>query len=335
MAEDNTLKVYALDDGANKHETMTKEQVLAAIIQAVEDGTITNIDTGFITKIKEMNKQTNLKVWVGTNAEFTALETKAEDTLYLFTDDPTIDDMEQAVTEVEEAQNDLMSGLNDGSVKPNTAQNADRATKAGYNEVNGHLKAERSYQATSSVTVTLTNDDIQKIQYLSSVNGSIRARLILDLRLQNLKKKYPSETIFTEVDSEVFPNEVYHVEIPMWLSWYKGFDDAQLDINAEDNTYTKSFVYDHFSDPDSTSEDVTIYHRFFSLTFYFSSKGTNTFTLKWDTTGYTDSQQYTPVKTGLIRGYNKTTSNVSATMQLISGATWFVDAYRFEIDEEF
>lgn len=90
MAEN---KVYVLDDGANRHEAMTKEEVLTAITQAINDGTISDIDAGFITKIQEMNKKGVLKWWVGTQAEFNALAEKDANTLYLFTDDPLYQDI--------------------------------------------------------------------------------------------------------------------------------------------------------------------------------------------------------------------------------------------------
>lgn len=95
-------KVYVLDDGANQYEAMTREQIIAAITQAVNDGTISDIDAGFITKIQEMNKKGILKWWVGTQAEFNALETKDSNTLYLFTDDPLYQDIINALTEMEE-----------------------------------------------------------------------------------------------------------------------------------------------------------------------------------------------------------------------------------------
>ena len=48
-------KKYYCFCGSNcKYETMTKEQILAAIEQAVEDGEIRDVDTGFVTKVKEL-----------------------------------------------------------------------------------------------------------------------------------------------------------------------------------------------------------------------------------------------------------------------------------------
>lgn len=95
------LKVYALDDGANKHQSMTKEQIITAITQAINDGTITNIDAGFITKLQEKNHNKALQLWIGTSAEFQALESKNEDTLYMLTDDTTVDDLANAITALE------------------------------------------------------------------------------------------------------------------------------------------------------------------------------------------------------------------------------------------
>lgn len=67
-------------------EGMTKEQILTAITQAVENGKIHDIDTGFITKIVEQNKQMPLSFWVGTSAEYNAIENKNEDCFYIITD---------------------------------------------------------------------------------------------------------------------------------------------------------------------------------------------------------------------------------------------------------
>lgn len=60
------------DDGC-KFESMTKEQILAAIQQAVSEGTISNIDAGFITKIKEQNAGGALSFWKGTEAQLNKL----------------------------------------------------------------------------------------------------------------------------------------------------------------------------------------------------------------------------------------------------------------------
>lgn len=91
MAESD--KVYVYDEAKNAHEGMTKEQVITAIENMEATGSPGDVDAGFITKIKEMNKQGYIRFWAGTMAEFNALAEKDPETLYLFTDDPTVEDL--------------------------------------------------------------------------------------------------------------------------------------------------------------------------------------------------------------------------------------------------
>ncbi len=68
---------------------MTKEQILAAIAQAVGTGSVGDCDTGFITKIKELNNGNAVTFWAGTQAQYNAIETKDVNCLYIITDDTT------------------------------------------------------------------------------------------------------------------------------------------------------------------------------------------------------------------------------------------------------
>lgn len=96
----NERKYYVLCSSNCKFESMTKEQILAAIAQAVETGEIQDVDTGFVTTIKEQNNGKGLKFWVGTQAEYNALETKATNCFYIITDDTYSDDINAAVEEM-------------------------------------------------------------------------------------------------------------------------------------------------------------------------------------------------------------------------------------------
>mgnify|MGYP000011353296 FL=1 len=78
---------YVLSENNCKFEGLTKEQILSAIEQAVNSGKIKDVDTGFITKIKEQNKNAGLMFWVGNQAEYNALESKRNNCLYIITDD--------------------------------------------------------------------------------------------------------------------------------------------------------------------------------------------------------------------------------------------------------
>lgn len=82
MPENNERTYYVLCDDNCRFEGMTKEQIINAIVQAtgVEPQ---DIDQGFITKVLEQNQQNNLKFWVGTEAQYNAISTKANDILYI------------------------------------------------------------------------------------------------------------------------------------------------------------------------------------------------------------------------------------------------------------
>lgn len=93
---------YVLCKNNCKFEGMTKEQILAAIEQAVSNGEIKDVDTGFVTKIKERNMGAALSFWVGTQAQYNALETKAENCFYIITDDTTFEDFQTQVKTINE-----------------------------------------------------------------------------------------------------------------------------------------------------------------------------------------------------------------------------------------
>lgn len=97
MAERN---YYVLGDDNCKFPAMTKEQILTAISQAVETGKVKDVDTGFVTRLVEQNKGVALYFWVGTQAEYNAIETKADDCFYIITDDTIKEDIEAAIAEL-------------------------------------------------------------------------------------------------------------------------------------------------------------------------------------------------------------------------------------------
>lgn len=68
---------------------MTREQMITAIEQIVETGEVTDLDSGFVTTLKEKNHGAGLSVFVGTTAEINAVSPKEANTLYIPTDDDT------------------------------------------------------------------------------------------------------------------------------------------------------------------------------------------------------------------------------------------------------
>lgn len=114
-------KVYVLDDGENQREGMTKEQILAAIAEAISTGQVTGDYSAFIEMIKEQNKGVGIKMWVGTQAELLALPEIEADTIYYVSDLSTLADLDNALA-------DLKKQLTDGSFKVGKAGAAGNVT---------------------------------------------------------------------------------------------------------------------------------------------------------------------------------------------------------------
>lgn len=89
-------KFYCICENNCRFETMTKEQILAAIAQAVETGSVGNCDTGFISKVKEQNGGSCVTFWVGTQAEYNSIMPKEKNCLYIITDDTTTEEIKKA-----------------------------------------------------------------------------------------------------------------------------------------------------------------------------------------------------------------------------------------------
>ena len=100
---------YVLDDLKNLVESLTKEQILAAIVQAVQTHEIADVDTGFVTMLKEQNYGNALKMWVGTTADYNALATKEDNCLYLLSDDATYDDLIASISRVKQIQDEALA----------------------------------------------------------------------------------------------------------------------------------------------------------------------------------------------------------------------------------
>lgn len=102
---------YVICEDNCKFPAMTKEQTLAAIKQAIETGEIKDIDTGFVTKIVEQNSGAALSFWVGTSAEYNALESKIHNCFYIITDDTKAETLEDELAElkrlIEEEKNSI------------------------------------------------------------------------------------------------------------------------------------------------------------------------------------------------------------------------------------
>lgn len=126
-------KYYVLCEQNCKFESLTKEQILTAISQAVETGSVGDCDVGFITTIKTINGQP-LKFFVGTQSEYELLSADQKQNLFaLITNDTTKEGITAAINELRTSHEALSESLADGSFKvaeATHATNADEATHA-------------------------------------------------------------------------------------------------------------------------------------------------------------------------------------------------------------
>ena len=134
MANERTWNVIS-DDNC-KAESMTKEQIIAAIVQYMETGEITDVDTGFITTLKEQNRGIGLKFWVGTQAEYNALATHEPNCFYIIADDTTVDDLEEAVGNLQDAVEEIIGKNGDVLLDETVASGACDIALTGEHRIN-------------------------------------------------------------------------------------------------------------------------------------------------------------------------------------------------------
>lgn len=98
----NNQNYYVIGDNNCRFPGMTKEEILTAITQAVENHEITDIDTGFVTTIIEQNTNKSVKFWIGTTAQFNALAQTSNDVFYIITDYDGEQDLSVKIDEMNE-----------------------------------------------------------------------------------------------------------------------------------------------------------------------------------------------------------------------------------------
>lgn len=128
-----TPTVYVICDQNCKFEGMTKEQILTAIMQAVNNGVIGDIDAGFITTIKTINGVA-LKFFVGEQAGYDALTAEEKKDLFaIITNDTTKEDFNEAIKKALEAADGNSRAIEkivDGTTTVKKAESATSASSA-------------------------------------------------------------------------------------------------------------------------------------------------------------------------------------------------------------
>lgn len=108
-------KYYVICEAGCRFESLTKEQIFTAIMQAVENGEIRDVDTGFVTTIRTINGAP-LKFFVGTQSEYESLtESQKKNLFALITNDTTKESMLKALEDLQKNYDEL--GKSHGELK--------------------------------------------------------------------------------------------------------------------------------------------------------------------------------------------------------------------------
>ena len=104
-----TPKVYVICDKNCKFEGMTKEQIHAAIMQAVETGEIRDVDAGFVSKVKTIDGK-YIQFFLDDQYEYEALseEQKKDNLFAVITNETTKNGLLQFLHELSEAVEALL-----------------------------------------------------------------------------------------------------------------------------------------------------------------------------------------------------------------------------------
>lgn len=157
-------KYYVLCDANCKFEGMTKEQILTAIAQAVENGTVGDIDTGFVTTVKTITGAP-LKFFAGTQYEYEQLTDEQRQNLFaIITNDVTKEGISEMLSEHSEtlselsektaAQENWRDSVMDGST---AVKNAEVATTAATADAAIYLNGKLLFEtANGAQTGTMT-----------------------------------------------------------------------------------------------------------------------------------------------------------------------------------
>lgn len=120
----STPTVYVLCDQNCKREGMTKEQILAAITQAVESHEISDVDTGFVTTLKTVNGIA-LSFFIGTQEAWAQWPSDQKDGVFaIFTNDTTGDAIKLDIEQLQAAVDNILDGTQPVQ-KATNAENTD------------------------------------------------------------------------------------------------------------------------------------------------------------------------------------------------------------------
>ena len=172
----NTPRVYAICDANCRWETLTREEILAAITQAVNEGTISNIDTGFVQTIKTINGK-GLKFFVGEQSEYDTLtEEDKKDLFAIITNDTTKEGLLNAISTLQTKLTDIETKLENGSFVVGETKTIAIPINSGSVDVIGFFEAGKIYicSVTMYTGYHLASNDYVTNTYILSIPKDLK-----------------------------------------------------------------------------------------------------------------------------------------------------------------
>lgn len=185
---------FVIDENNNKVTAYSAEEVLSVLAQAIADGSLANIvaSAAFIDKIKCCVSGETNKIAFVTQAKYNELEaagTIEENVLYEITDDTTVEDINQALTNINESITSLDKRLDELGFKSGIAEysgfdvapTSNTLTKQGKIAIFNFsaLSATAVIPASSTATITIPEGFRPKaeVSIVAKVNGTFATTL--------------------------------------------------------------------------------------------------------------------------------------------------------------
>lgn len=106
--------------GIIAEQGLTREQIYALICAVIDGGTVGDVDTGFVTTLKEINNGLGFRIWLGTQAEYEDLQANdllEAGVLYLRSDDTSAEEIRAAIAALQAAATELQAKTADSGWK--------------------------------------------------------------------------------------------------------------------------------------------------------------------------------------------------------------------------